>query len=211
MLSSGGNGAPQVEVFSPPYLFAGPRPTISAAPASLAFGQAFTVQTPDAATIGRVSLIRLGSVTHAFDQNQRLTPLVFTRGSGVLTVTAPANGNIAPPGDYMLFILNGPGVPSIARIVRLGGTASAPPPTGLSITALSPSSAPAGGAAFTLTVTGTGFVSGSTVRWKGAARTTTFVGTTQLRAAIPASDIAAAGTATISVTVPRRRPRRRTR
>jgi len=68
-----------------------------------------------------------------------------------------------------------------------------------SITTLSPSSATAGGAAFTLTVTGTGFVSTSKVRWNGADRTTTYVSATQLTAAIPATDIAASGTASVTV------------
>ena len=78
-------------------------------------------------------------------------------------------------------------------------TASNPLPT---LSSLSPASATAGGAAFTLTVTGTGFVSGSGVRWNGSARTTTFVSATQLRASILASDIAAAGTASVTVVTP---------
>lgn len=67
------------------------------------------------------------------------------------------------------------------------------------VTALAPDSATAGEAAFQLTVTGTGFNSGSTVRWNGAARTTTFVSSTQLRASITAADIATAGSASVSV------------
>jgi hypothetical protein len=68
------------------------------------------------------------------------------------------------------------------------------------ITSLLPVSATVGGAAFTLTVTGTNFVSGATVQWNATALTTTFVSSTQLAAAIPASLIAAAGTATVTVT-----------
>jgi Bacterial Ig domain len=67
------------------------------------------------------------------------------------------------------------------------------------LSSLAPSSALQGGPAFTLTVTGSGFVSASTVRWNGSSRTTTFVSATQLRAAIPASDLAAAGTAQVTV------------
>ena len=70
------------------------------------------------------------------------------------------------------------------------------------LTSLAPSSATAGGSAFTLTVNGTGFVSGANVRWNGATRPTTFVSSTQLTAAIPASDIATAGTPSITVTNP---------
>jgi len=70
------------------------------------------------------------------------------------------------------------------------------------LTALSPTSATVGDAAFTLTVTGSGFVTGSTVNWSGAARTTTFVSGTQLTAAIAAADVATAGTAQVTVVNP---------
>ena len=68
-----------------------------------------------------------------------------------------------------------------------------------SLSSLNPASATAGGPAFTLTVTGTNFVSDSVVRWNGANRPTTFGSASQLTAAIPASDIAGAGTATVTV------------
>ncbi|HEY6270415.1 MAG TPA: choice-of-anchor D domain-containing protein [Terriglobales bacterium] len=67
---------------------------------------------------------------------------------------------------------------------------------------LVPASILPGSAGFTLTVNGTGFVSGSVVNWNGSARTTTFVSTFQLRASIAASDVATAGTATVTVTSP---------
>ena len=107
------------EFYSPPYLFKGPRPTISQAPAQVAYGSNFSVTTPDAASIASVSLIRTGAVTHFFDQNARYVPLAFQQVSGGLTVTAPANGNAAPPGLYMLFIVNSSGVPSIAPLVQV--------------------------------------------------------------------------------------------
>lgn len=75
----------------------------------------------------------------------------------------------------------------------------APAPT---LTSLSPSSAASGGAAFQLTVNGSGFQSGATVRWNGSARTTTFLSSTQVRAAINASDIASSGTAAVTVINP---------
>ena len=106
------------EFFSPPYLFKGPRPTIAGAPSQLSYGQNFTVQTPDAAQIASVSLIRFGAVTHATNMAQRFIPLSFSAGSGSLTVTAPVNANLAPPGNYMLFIVNANGVPSVAAIVH---------------------------------------------------------------------------------------------
>jgi hypothetical protein len=106
------------EIYSPPYLFKGARPAISSAPSVVSYGSNFTVTTPDAASIQKVALIRTPSVTHAFDENQRYIPLSFTAGAGQLTVQAPSNSNTAPPGYYMLYILNGNGVPSVASFVR---------------------------------------------------------------------------------------------
>jgi hypothetical protein len=107
------------EIYSPPYLFKGPRPTITLAPPTIAYGSTFSVATPDAAHIAAVSLVRLGTVTHAFNSNQRFLSLAFQPVSGGLSVTAPLNGNLAPPGYYMLFILDTNGVPSIAPFVQL--------------------------------------------------------------------------------------------
>lgn len=109
------------EIFSPPYLFKGPRPTITTAPSDLGYGsQAFAVSTPDAASISRVALIRPGSVTHAVDFEQRYVDLAFSVTDGnTLSVTGPANGNQAPPGYYMLFIVNSSGVPSVASWVHV--------------------------------------------------------------------------------------------
>jgi hypothetical protein len=86
----------------------------------LAYAQNFTVETPEAGTIGAVHLIRLGSVTHAFDMSQRMNRLTFTTGTAAIAVTAPAHAALAPPGHYMLFLIDRRGVPSVARIVRLG-------------------------------------------------------------------------------------------
>ena len=108
------------ELYSPPYLFRGARPTITNAPATLHYGGTGLVETPDAGTITTVSLIRLPSVTHAFDQSQRYLPVGFRRRAGGLELTAPAGGTVAPPGHYMLFLVNGDGVPSVAPIVRIG-------------------------------------------------------------------------------------------
>jgi hypothetical protein len=89
--------------------------------------------------------------------------------------------------------------PNNPQTVSLTGTGGQSVP---GITNLSPAAASAGGAAFTLTVTGTNFVSGSTVQWNGSARTTTFVSGTQLRAAIFASDIGTAGASSVTVVNP---------
>jgi hypothetical protein len=106
------------ELFAPPYLFQGPRPVITSAPAQLSLGQVFAIQTPDAARIAKVVLIRTGGVTHTFNMDQRYVPLTFTSGSGSLSVTGPSSANLAPPGFYMLFLVDTSGVPSVAKIVR---------------------------------------------------------------------------------------------
>jgi Divergent InlB B-repeat domain/Cep192 domain 4 len=80
---------------------------------------------------------------------------------------------------------------------------STPPPVPVpSASSLSPASAVAGSAGFTLTVNGSGFVASSVVRWNGAARTTTVVSATQLRANIAASDLVTSGQAAVSVFTP---------
>jgi hypothetical protein len=108
------------EFFSPPYLFKGPRPSITQAPSQIHYGSGFTISTPDAANISKAVLIRLGAVTHFFNQNTYYVPLSFQVGTGTLTLTAPVDGRLAPPGYYMLFIVNSNGVPSIAPIVQVG-------------------------------------------------------------------------------------------
>src|SRR5439155_24371782 len=116
------------EIYSPAYLFnadgsAAFRPTIGAVtPSAFTYGGTFQVQTPDAPNIASVVLVRPGAATHAFDMDQRLVGLVYTAGNGILNVTAPPNGNIAPPGYYMLFALNTSGVPSVATFVLMSRT-----------------------------------------------------------------------------------------
>jgi len=109
----------EAEIYSPPYLFKGARPTIASAPMSVRYGQVFSVKTPNAERIQQVTLVRLSSVTHAFNQNQRFNRLQFTRTSGELKVLIPTNRNRCPPGHYMLFLLNEKGVPSVARIIQV--------------------------------------------------------------------------------------------
>ena len=108
-----------VQIFSPPYLFRGARPRISTAPSVVRYNTAFRVVTPDAAGIAKVSLIRLGSVTHGFDMNQRFQTVGFTHDATGLRVAALTSRKRTPPGHYMLFILNGAGVPSVAGIIQI--------------------------------------------------------------------------------------------
>lgn len=118
-----------LEVFSPPYLFRGERPRITKAPAGIAWGSTFSVITGDTKPedIDSVVLMRLPSVTHIVDANQRSLELTFTaNGDGGLTVAAPPDGIAAPPGPYYLVVNKksdkGP-IPSVARIVTVGSTA----------------------------------------------------------------------------------------
>jgi hypothetical protein len=118
------------QIFSPPYLFKSARPIITQAPGQVLYGQQFVVQTPTPGAISQVSWIRLGSVTHSFDQNQRINFLAFQAGAEQLTVTAPANGNVCPPGHYMLFLLNQDKVPSVASIIQIVAPVAQPAPAG---------------------------------------------------------------------------------
>jgi hypothetical protein len=107
------------EIFRPPYLFKGARPEITDAPASVGYGASFDVTTPAAPQVTAVRLIRLGSVTHAFDMGTMAISLDFSRTNGSISVTAPASSRIAPPGYYQIFLLNRNGVPSPGHILRV--------------------------------------------------------------------------------------------
>ena len=126
VLSAGGNvGGANAQIYSPPYLFAGARPSISSAPTSVGYGQNVFIGTPDAGSITKVAWIRGSSTTHTFDESGRYMHLDFTQSTGGITITTPANGNLAPPGYYMLFILNGSGVPSVAKIINISQDSAA--------------------------------------------------------------------------------------
>jgi Domain of unknown function (DUF1929) len=122
----GGGDTDTVETFEPTYLFRGSRPEITAAPTNVAWGQQFAVGS--AGGVQRVVLMAAPATTHALDMNQRHVELGFTDAAGNLTVTAPPSAGVAPPGPYMLFVLNAQGVPSVARWVTVGATATATPP-----------------------------------------------------------------------------------
>ena len=107
------------EIFSPPYLFKGARPTITSAPTSVGYGQTFTIATPNAAQVTTVRWTHIGTVTHAFDFGQRANTLTFTATATGVSVTAPSGPNLAPPGYYILFILNRNGVPSTGKIIKV--------------------------------------------------------------------------------------------
>jgi hypothetical protein len=170
-----GSYVQQMEIYQPPYLFdsngtLATRPSITSAPSSISYGNTFPVQTPDAVNINRVVLVRNGTVTHAFGMDQREVELSFTAQSGSLTVTAPPNGNIAPPGYYMLFLLNSSGVPSVATFVQVvpqpdfsvtatPSSQTVPPGTGSSYTVIV---TPSNGFNGTVTFNVSGLPSGAT-------------------------------------------------
>ena len=137
ILSAGGEAdghKNRADLYCPPYLFRSngdpaARPVIDCAPSTVTWGKTYSIQVADTAGIRSASLIRPGATTHAHDQNQRFVPVNFTKlGSPArLLVTVPATSDTAPPGYYMLFLTgsaDGPDVPSIARWVQMGSSAT---------------------------------------------------------------------------------------
>lgn len=120
------------EIYYPPYLFKkdgsgklAQRPVIAQAPEQATYGSSFTVQLENPISVSRVTLVRLGAVTHTFNMNQRFLEADWKYGSSApesnletIQVTTPSNPNIAPPGHYLMFVFNGQGVPSIAKTVQ---------------------------------------------------------------------------------------------
>jgi hypothetical protein len=111
----------QIEIYEPPYP-AGPRPRITACPSSARYNSDFTVAVSDAAVIAAMMLMRCGSSTHAFDADQRAVLLHFqATGSNTLIATAPPSGTVAPPGPYMLFVVDDAGRPcEYAKFIQVG-------------------------------------------------------------------------------------------
>ena len=108
------------EIFSPPYLFRGARPSIAGAPATVSHGGRLQFTSAEASDLSTVVLIRPGSSTHEIDTDQRFVPLSFSVSGTTVTADVPSSVDLAPPGYYMLFVVNRAGVPSVAPWVRLG-------------------------------------------------------------------------------------------
>ncbi len=113
------------EIYSPPYLFApdgslAVRPRLSSVPDQVNYAQSVVMGVSDANSIDRMHLIKLGSVTHSQNQEQRLVPLEFEKFSGAVSVTFPSSRYVAPPGHYLLYAVNNDGVPSLGATVRVG-------------------------------------------------------------------------------------------
>lgn len=112
-------GLTKHERFFPGYYFV-TRPEITNAPTSISYGDPVNVDTPQAAAISEAVLMRAGAVTHGFNMSQRAIECEITGvGANSITIQSPPNGNIAAPGHYLLFILDGNRVPSVGRWVRL--------------------------------------------------------------------------------------------
>ncbi len=111
------------QVYRPPYFFQGTRPAITSIPASAIYGTWFNVDVSvTASSVTAVRLIRPGAATHSFDQNQRMLELEFTvLDSDTIRVKAPQNGNVAPPGYYMLFVATGTNgtLPSDGKFIKI--------------------------------------------------------------------------------------------
>ena len=120
-----GLGNLTAEIYQPPYLFQGPRPTIVSAPTAVQYGSLFPIVVDDASAIDSAVLVKLSAVTHSVNFDQRLVEVPFAvEGDEVLVGIAPDGPNLAPPGYYMLFVLND-GVPSVASMVRIQPNAPA--------------------------------------------------------------------------------------
>ena len=125
VMMAGWNNA-AIEIYSPPYLFNGARPVISSAPSVVSHGASFTIATPDATSIVKVTMVRPMAITHQTDTEQRVFELPFLHDHvhpDNLIATAPSSGTAganAPKGYYMLFAINSGGVPSVAKWIHLG-------------------------------------------------------------------------------------------
>lgn len=130
------------QIWSPPYLFAGPRPAVTFAPAAVRYGTTFRVAVQgDPSRIARAALVRPAAVTHAVDMAQRVISLDVTAQADGITLNTPRDATVAPPGWYMLFVMDAEGVPSVASWVRVAADAPDAPP--LPVTPPPAGSAPA--------------------------------------------------------------------
>jgi hypothetical protein len=110
----------QIEIYSPPYMFVGGRPAIGHVADEWHYGEAIDIATAQPGNVLWAELIRSGVTTHAFDNSQRLVDLPINgRAQGVLTAHAPATPTLAPPGRYMLFLVDQNHVPSTATWIHL--------------------------------------------------------------------------------------------
>ena len=112
----------RTEFFRPAY-YSATRPSISGTPSVGAYGGSITIPTSNASSISRATLVKCPDTTHHYDSNMRYIALaVKSRTSSSVTVGAPLNANLAPPGYYYIHVVNSSGIPSSARIIRIPGS-----------------------------------------------------------------------------------------
>jgi galactose oxidase len=122
VLSAGGDFQPSGQIYSPAYLFRGARPAIVSAPATIVYGTTFPIEFAGTTSAHDVVLMALPCVTHSNNMCQRYVRLgTVPVMAGTVTVPTPASGTIGPPGFYMLFVVDGNGIPSVSRMVRVTG------------------------------------------------------------------------------------------
>ena len=115
----------RVQLYTPDYLQTGkPRPVIANAAATMQYASNYTVGFTNVTSVNRVVLNRLASSTHGQRFDQRQVVLECLAGVGSTSCATPPNSTIAPPGQYMLFILSN-SVPSVAEYVTLQLAAAA--------------------------------------------------------------------------------------
>ena len=108
------------ESYSPEYLTLGARPTITTAPTSVTYGATVNVGTPDAPNIASVCLIAPGAATHHTDTHQRYVKIGFSQATLTqLSIKIPSSNNVAPPGYYMLFLVDSAGAPSLGHFIQV--------------------------------------------------------------------------------------------
>ncbi|UEP39795.1 DUF1929 domain-containing protein (plasmid) [Burkholderia ambifaria] len=115
----------RMEIYSPPYLFKGPRPVIASAPPAIQYGKPFQVPLSASSAsvgVGKIVIVRCGSATHQIDFSHRVVELEYSVSGTTALVQGPPNANIAPPGPYMLFVMSSAGVPSVAAIVPVSAS-----------------------------------------------------------------------------------------
>ncbi len=125
LVAGGGAPGPQTnlngQILTPPYLFDGDglavRPTITAAPEQVRYNERFDIQV--SADVQKITFVRASAVTHSFNSGQRFMELEVTGTGSTRTVTAPADGNVAPPGTYLMFAIDSDGTPSVAALVDI--------------------------------------------------------------------------------------------
>jgi len=119
--SNPGNGSfeTRISLYTPAYLFKSGRPVInSVTNTNWAYGSTQPVKVSK--TIASASLLRPAAVTHSSDPNQRLVDLPLTVTGGAVSLNVTSNPNLAPPGWYMLTVVDANGVPSAAKWIHLG-------------------------------------------------------------------------------------------